>query len=163
MVLSIVVCKCTPYYTSSMGMTQSSFFLFVPGDLDLWPPKFKLGRDFCTMHLMAKFHHPTFNHSEVIVRTNKLTDRRRGKYPPHFATLCQWVIHCINNHEATHGIYSVELAEYVIETSTDNNKNVSKKERRRKTHRWTNNETIRAFVLSERQPFLLFEAEHEDW
>jgi len=24
-------------------------------------PKFELGRDFCTMHLIAKFHHPTFN------------------------------------------------------------------------------------------------------
>jgi len=38
--------------------------------------KFELGRDFCTMHLTAKFHHCTFNCSEVIVRTNKLTDKQ---------------------------------------------------------------------------------------
>ena len=36
--------------------------------------KFELGRDFCTVHLSAKFHHPTFNRSEVIVLTNKQTD-----------------------------------------------------------------------------------------
>jgi len=42
-----------------------------------WPltPKFELGRDFCTMHLTAKFHHPTFNCSEVIVFTSKLTNK----------------------------------------------------------------------------------------
>jgi len=33
--------------------------------------KFELGREFCTMHLAAKFHHPTFNRSEVIVLTSK--------------------------------------------------------------------------------------------
>jgi len=37
-------------------------------------PKFELGRDFCTMHLTAKFRRPTFNRSEVIVLTNKQTD-----------------------------------------------------------------------------------------
>jgi len=36
-------------------------------------PKFKLGRDFYTVHLAAKFHHPIFNHSEVIMLTNKQT------------------------------------------------------------------------------------------
>jgi len=41
-----------------------------------WPLTltFELGRDFCTMHLTAKFHHPTLNRSEVIMRTNKQTD-----------------------------------------------------------------------------------------
>ena len=34
-------------------------------------------RDFCTTHLTAKFHRPMFNRSEVIVLTNKLTNRRR--------------------------------------------------------------------------------------
>jgi len=34
-------------------------------------PKFKLRRDICTVHLAAKFHHPVFNRSEVIVLTNK--------------------------------------------------------------------------------------------
>ena len=49
------------------------FRFFVPGELDLWPlaSKFELGQDFCTVHLTAKFCHPTFNHSEVVVRTNK--------------------------------------------------------------------------------------------
>jgi len=37
----------------------------------------KLWRDFCTMHLTAKFHHPTFNRSEVIVLKNTVTNRRR--------------------------------------------------------------------------------------
>ena len=36
-------------------------------------PKFELGRDFCTMHLPPKFHHPTFTRLEVIVLTNKQT------------------------------------------------------------------------------------------
>jgi len=41
-----------------------------------WPLTliFELGRDFCTMHLTAKFHHPTFSRLEVIMRTNKLTN-----------------------------------------------------------------------------------------
>jgi len=66
-----------PYHALSMGMTQQ-FFVFVPGDLDLWPlaPKFELGQDFCTMHLTAKFHHPTLNRSKVIVFTNKLTNKQ---------------------------------------------------------------------------------------
>jgi len=38
-----------------------------------YDPKFELRRDFCTVHLMAKFHHPTFNCSEVIVLTDKQT------------------------------------------------------------------------------------------
>jgi len=33
--------------------------------------KFELGLDFLTMHLAIKFHHPTFNHSQVMVLTNK--------------------------------------------------------------------------------------------
>ena len=45
------------------------------GDPGVGPmtPKLELGQDFCTMHLTAKFHHPTFNHSEVVVLTNKQT------------------------------------------------------------------------------------------
>jgi len=44
------------------------FRFFVPGDLDLWAltSTFELGRDFCTVHITFKFHHPKFNHSEVI-------------------------------------------------------------------------------------------------
>jgi len=63
----------SPYHALSMGMTQQ-FFIF----LSLWPwpitPKFELGWDFCTVHLTAKFHHLTFNHSEVIAWSNKRTD-----------------------------------------------------------------------------------------
>jgi len=66
----------------------SSFSFFVPGDLDLWPltPKFERGRDFCTLYLTAKFHHPTFKRSEVIVQTNSqiYSDRRRWKHPSRF-------------------------------------------------------------------------------
>jgi len=36
-------------------------------------PKFKLGRDFCTLHLPTKFH-PVFTRWEIIVLTNKQTD-----------------------------------------------------------------------------------------
>ena len=52
-----------------------------------YDPKFELRRDFCTVHLMAKFHHPTFNCSEVIV----LTNRRRWKHPPRAAMICRWI------------------------------------------------------------------------
>jgi len=58
---------------------------------------FELGRDFCTVHLTAKFDRPTFSRSEVIVRTNKQTNkltnknRRRWKHPPRSAMLCRWV------------------------------------------------------------------------
>jgi len=40
-----------------------------------WPLTltFELGRDLCTTYLTAKFDHPTFSRSEVIVRTNKQT------------------------------------------------------------------------------------------
>jgi len=31
---------------------------------------------FCTMHLTAKFHHPMFNRSEVIMLTSKLTSKQ---------------------------------------------------------------------------------------
>jgi len=51
----------------------SSFSFFVPDNLNLrrLTLTYELRRDFCTVHLTAKFHHPTFNRSEVIVRTNR--------------------------------------------------------------------------------------------
>ena len=70
---------------------QHFFTFFVPDNLDLSPftLTFELGRDFCTMHLTAKFHHPTFNRLEVIVLTNKQrdwqTNRCRWKHPPRYA------------------------------------------------------------------------------
>jgi len=58
------------------------------------------------MHLTAKFRYPTFNHSEVIVRTKKQTNwqthtnRRRSKHPPRFATLRRRVkIMIASNHQ----------------------------------------------------------------
>jgi len=44
------------------------------------------------MHLPTKFHHPTFNRSEVIVLTNKQTQIFRQKQPPRSAMLRQWRI-----------------------------------------------------------------------
>jgi len=37
---------------------------------------FKLGRDFCTTYLTAKFDRPMFSRSEVIVRRNKQTNKQ---------------------------------------------------------------------------------------
>jgi len=48
-------------------------------------PKFELWRDFCTIHLAAKFHHPMFNRSEVIVLTNKQTPLKTST-SLHYAT-----------------------------------------------------------------------------
>jgi len=43
-------------------------------------PKFELWRELYTMHLAAKFHHPMFNRSEVIVRqTNPQTHKQIGR------------------------------------------------------------------------------------
>jgi len=82
----------TPYYALSMGMTQQ-FFVFCPW----WPwpltLTFEFERDFCTAHLTAKFHHPMFNRSEGIVRTNKQTIKQTDKQTDaaeniHLASLC---------------------------------------------------------------------------
>jgi len=97
-----IVCCCahrtalwrTPYCALSIGTTQQ-FFLFVPGDLDLWPLTltYEIGRDFCTIHLTAKFHRPMFNLWELRAdkQTNKQTDRHRWKYPPRSAMVRRWV------------------------------------------------------------------------
>jgi len=62
------------------GDDSAVFRFFCPGDVDLWPLTliFEIERDFCTVHLTAKFHHP-----RLIVRklsywqTNKLkTDKQ---------------------------------------------------------------------------------------
>ena len=66
------------------GDDSAVFRFFVPGDLDLLPLTltFELGRDFCTLHLIAKFRYPTFNLSEVIVRTSKHADKLTNKQTP---------------------------------------------------------------------------------
>ena len=56
---------------------------------------FELGRDFCTVHLTAKFHRPKFNRSAVIMLTNRQTDSRQtNKHPLGSAMLRRWVITC---------------------------------------------------------------------
>jgi len=68
-----------------------TFSFFVPDDLGLWPLSFtfELGRDFCSLHLTAKFHRPTFNRSEVIVLTNRQTDEQTDAAENvHLAPLC---------------------------------------------------------------------------
>jgi len=45
-------------------------------------PKFELWRDFCTVHLATKFHHPMFNCSEIIVLTNKPTNPQTNNRTP---------------------------------------------------------------------------------
>jgi len=96
-VSSVATCCVRPTahtaHALSMGKTQH-FFVFCPW----WPwpltLTFERGRDFCTMHLTAKFHHPTLSCSEVIVRTNKHNDKQTDAAEtfPRFATLRQWVI-----------------------------------------------------------------------
>jgi len=52
-------------------------------------PKFELGRDFCTVHLTAKFCHPTFSYSKVIMLTNKQNDKQTDAAENiHLAPLC---------------------------------------------------------------------------
>jgi len=53
------------------------FLVTLTFDLDI-----RLRQDFGTMYLTAKFHHPTFDHSEVIVRTNKHIDKLTNKRMP---------------------------------------------------------------------------------
>jgi len=55
-------------------------------------PEFKLGQDFCTTHLAAKIHYSIFNSSEVIMLTNRQTNRHRWKHPPRCAMLRWWVV-----------------------------------------------------------------------
>ena len=50
-------------------------------------PKFELGRDFGTMHLFPKFHHPMFTRSEVIVLTNKQTQLKTSNALRYATTL----------------------------------------------------------------------------
>ena len=56
-----------------------------------YDPKFELWGDFWTVHLIARFHHPMFNRSEVTMLTNRQTNRCCWKHPPHSAMLRRWV------------------------------------------------------------------------
>ena len=62
-------------------------------------PTFELGRDLCTMHLPLKFHHPMFTRSEVIVLTNKHTDKTNAAendvgYIFLFDKSFSWLLYC---------------------------------------------------------------------
>jgi len=65
------------------------------GDPGVGPmtPKFEVGRYFCTMHLIAKFHHPKFNCSVVTMHVDEQTDKLTNKQTDaaadiHLAALC---------------------------------------------------------------------------
>jgi len=63
---------------SDLSEHRSSAALWVRGwGPGVWPMtlKFELSLDFLTTHLPTKFPHPMFNHSEVIVLTNKQTNK----------------------------------------------------------------------------------------
>jgi len=86
------------------------FFVFCPRQPWCLTFTFKLRRDFCTMYLTTKFHHHTFNRLEVIMLTNKLTNklinwqtnRRRWKHPPRSTMLRRWVnIHSLSTQNMT--------------------------------------------------------------
>ena len=57
-------------------------------------PQIRIRQDFCTMHLTAKFHHPKFNHSEVIALTNKQSDKQM---PLETSTSLRYATHLGNN------------------------------------------------------------------
>jgi len=93
---SLLIYWCTLWYTD----TTTSLCLLLCNDsakchiiwcgepgVETMTAEFKLGRDFCTEHLGAKFHHPTFNHLQVIVLKNRQTNKRCWKHPPRFTML----------------------------------------------------------------------------
>jgi len=74
---------------------------FGGGDPQNWAYdlKFKLGQDFCIMHLLSSFRQPMFDRSEVILFTNKQTNEHTNpqtkrfcrKHPPRSAAMqCRW-------------------------------------------------------------------------
>jgi len=64
----------------------SSFLSLMALTIDL---EVKLGRDVCTVHLIAKFHHHTFNRLEVIVLIDKQTEKQtHAAENIHLAPLC---------------------------------------------------------------------------
>jgi len=79
MVLSVAACCVRPTTYAvlcTVNEDDSAVFRFFLSPVNLtFDPRFEFERDFCTVHLTAKFHVLTFNHSEVIVRTNKHTDQ----------------------------------------------------------------------------------------
>ena len=64
-------------------------------------PTLELRQDFCTMHLLLKFHHPMFTCSEAVMLTNKQTNRRRSKHRTLFAILWCWIIKLFSDNKFT--------------------------------------------------------------
>ena len=81
------VCSERIPFVRILGVSAALSAFFVPGDLDLAPLTltFEFWQDFCTLHLTAKFHHPTLNRWEMIVLTNRQTDTAENI---HLAPLC---------------------------------------------------------------------------
>jgi len=75
------------------GGVGSAKCIFCPGDLHLWPlTTFKLRQDFCTLHLTAKFHYPTFNRSPLKTSTSLHYTMLMGKQWSFFGYGCTlWV------------------------------------------------------------------------
>jgi len=69
-------------WTTATPATPPSICWFLSSDsanrhiLGGGDPKLELGRDLCTMHLIAKFHRCTLNRLEVIMLTNKLANKQ---------------------------------------------------------------------------------------
>jgi len=86
--------KCCTTTTSQILLNKMHIFHFLAPRWP-WPLTltFELGQDFCTVHLTAKFHHPTCNCSEVIMLTNRQTNGCHWKHPPRSAVLMlrRWV------------------------------------------------------------------------
>jgi len=118
-----LVCCCVQHTAYSARVTlpcivngdDSAFFVLylVTFNLTL---TFELWRYFCTVHLTAKFYDPTFNRSEVIMLTNRQTDKQmplKTSTSLHYAmpvgndlmkltkTISQFVVCC---HESCHTV-----------------------------------------------------------
>ena len=63
-------------FASCVATQQNTTFLGAVHPTGAATLKFELGRDFYTVHLPAKFHHPMFTRSEVIVLTKTHTNKR---------------------------------------------------------------------------------------
>jgi len=119
--LQTVCAKPTSMFVYILRSDQTATFwgVEVQGPVTL---KFELGRSFGTVHLPIKFCHPMFNRSEVIVLTNKQTNRQTSehcwKHTPRSDVLRRWIItatnrlyvwlySCANNH--VHGHCTVHM------------------------------------------------------
>ena len=84
----------TPYYVCIVNGNDSAVFrVFSPWWH--WPLtltcELELRRDFCTMHVTAKFHHPMLNTRKLSCwQTNWQTNKCHWRHPPRSTMLCRW-------------------------------------------------------------------------